>query len=167
MSQTLNPSHTPLWDDAMTASGDARGHRGKPDWSDIVFFLLLSAGAVYALITYNSAMDYYEQMILGGAVLGFSWMAWLWRPLRTVMVLSGLTALFAIWLYSDGQGLAYGDIARADTVFFLKYLFSSQSAILWMCALFVLATVTYWIGMFSTTAAWLGTVLTWGASMPA
>ncbi|MBP6019437.1 MAG: c-type cytochrome biogenesis protein CcsB [Burkholderiaceae bacterium] len=163
MSQTLNPSHTPLWDDAMTASGDSRGRRGKPDWTDVVFFLLLSAGAVYALFTYNNAMDYYEQLILGGAVLGFSWMAWLWRPLRTVMVLSGLTALFAVWLYSNGQGLANGDITRAETVFFLKYLFSSQSAILWMCALFVLATITYWIGIFSTTAAWLGTVLTWSA----
>ncbi|NYT65352.1 c-type cytochrome biogenesis protein CcsB [Alcaligenaceae bacterium] len=163
MSQTLNPSHTPLWDDAMTASGDARGHRGKPDWSDIVFFLLLSAGAAYALFTYSDAMDYYEKLILAGSVLGFSWMAWLWRPLRTVMVLSGLTALFAVWLYSNGQGLANGDITRADTVFFLKYLFSSQSAILWMCALFVLATITYWIGIFSKTAAWLGTVLTWSA----
>lgn len=163
MSQTLTSTNTPLWEEAMTASGDSRGRRGKPDWSDIVFFLLLSAGAAYALVVYSDAMDYYEKLILAGSVLGFSWMAWLWRPLRTIMVLSGLTALFAIWLYSDGQGLSHGDIGRADTVFFLKYLFSSQSAILWMCALFVLATVVYWIGMFSQTAAWMGTVLTWGA----
>src|SRR5690606_22503768 len=47
--------------------------------------------------------------------------------------------------------------------FFLKYLFSSQSAILWMSALFILATICYWIGIFSVTAAWLGTALTWGA----
>ena len=48
-------------------------------------------------------------------------------------------------------------------MFFLKYLFSSQSAILWMSALFALAMVCYWIGFFSPTAAWLGTALTWGA----
>lgn len=147
----------------MSASGDARGSRGKPDWTDIVFFLLLSAGAVYALLTYSSAMDYYEKLILVGAVFMFSWIGWLWHPLRTVIVLSSLTALLAVWLYSDGAGLAQGDITRADTVFLLKYLISSQSAILWMCALFVLATISYWIGIFSQTAAWLGTVLTWSA----
>ncbi|MBC7204841.1 MAG: c-type cytochrome biogenesis protein CcsB, partial [Pusillimonas sp.] len=61
------------------------------------------------------------------------------------------------------QGLDQGDITRGESVFLLKYLFSSQSAILWMCALFFLATVSYWVGIFSQTAAWLGTALTWGA----
>lgn len=163
MSQTLTSSNTPLWDETMSSSGDARGNRGKPGWTDIVFFLLLSAGAVYALLTYSSAMDYYEKLILIGAVFMFSWMGWLWHPLRTVMVLSGLTALLAVWLYSNGGGLAQGDITRADSVFLLKYLISSQSAILWMCALFVLATIAYWVGIFSQTAAWLGSVLTWSA----
>ena len=124
---------------------------------------MLTAGAAYVFANYSASLDYYEKLILGGAVLGFSWMAWLWRPLRTLMVASGVTALFAIWLYSNGQGLAYGDLSRAESVFFLKYLFSSQSAILWMCALFVLAMICYWIGMVSQTAAWLGTALTWAA----
>ncbi|PLC49006.1 c-type cytochrome biogenesis protein CcsB [Pollutimonas subterranea] len=152
-----------MWQESMTASGDSRGSRGKPDWTDIAFFLLLTAGAVFALSAYGDSMDYYEKLILAGAVVWFSWMAWLWRPLRTIMLASGLSALFAIWLYSDGSGLANGDITRAENVFFLQYLFSSQSAILWMCALFVLATICYWIGIFSSTAAWVGTALTWGA----
>ncbi|QAA95648.1 c-type cytochrome biogenesis protein CcsB [Pollutimonas thiosulfatoxidans] len=152
-----------MWQESMTASGDARGQRGKPDWTDLVFFLLLAAGAAYVLTAYADSMDYYEKMILGGTVVGLSWLAWLWRPLRTLMIASGATAIFAIWLYSDGGGLAQGDLARAETVFFLKYLFSSQSAILWMCSLFVLAMVCYWIGIFSKTAAWMGTVLTWSA----
>jgi cytochrome c-type biogenesis protein CcsB len=146
----------------MTASGDARGTRGRPDWTDLVFFLVLCAGAAYALVTYETSMDGYEQAILVGTVPMLSWLAWLWRPLRTLMVACGVSALFAIWLYSTGT-LAEGDIGRAETVFFLKYLFSSQSAILWMCALFVLATVCYWIGIFSNTAAWMGSTLTWGA----
>jgi len=79
------------------------------------------------------------------------------------MIASGLTALFAIWLYADGGNMAQGSLSRAEDVFLLKYLLSSQSAILWMCTLFVLATVCYWIGYFSKTAAWLGTVLTWAA----
>jgi len=147
----------------MATSGDARGQRGRPDWTDIVFFLLLSAGAVYALLNYDGAMDYYEKLILVSAVPFFAWVGWLWHPLRNLMVLAGATALLAIWLYSDGGGLAQGDISRAETVFLLKYLFSSQSAVLWMCALFVLATISYWIGFVSNTAAWLGTVLTWSA----
>lgn len=163
MSESTLKSNMPMWQETMVASGDSRGNRGKPDWTDIVFFLLLSLGAAYALTNYSQSMDYYEKLILCGAVPVISWMAWLWRPLRTVMVCSGLTALFAIWLYSNGGGLAQGDITRAESVFFLKYLFSSQSAILWMCALFVLAMVCYWIGIFSQTAAWVGTVLTWGA----
>lgn len=152
-----------LWESGMTPSGDSRGVRGRPDWTDIVFFLALAAGAAYALFAYGDRMDYYEKIILVCAVPGFSWVAWLWRPLRLWMVATGLSALFAIWLYSGGEGLAQGDIARAESVFLLKYLFSSQSAILWMCALFVLATVCYWIGYVSSTAAWVGTALSWGA----
>lgn len=153
----------PAWQDAMAASGDARGQRGKPNWTDVLFFLLLAAGAAYALFAYSDYMDYYEKIILCGAVVGFAWMGWLWRPLRWLMIASCATALFAIWLYSNGGGLSQGDITRSESVFLLKYLFSSQSAILWMCALFFLATLSYWIGFASKTAAWLGTVLTWGA----
>ena len=153
----------PVWQDTMTASGDARGQRGKPNWTDAAFFLLLAAGAAYALYAYSGNMDYYEKIILCGAVVGFSWMGWLWRPLRVLMVASGVTALLAIWLYSGGGGLSQGDITRSESIFLLKYLFSSQSAILWMCALFFLATICYWIGYASKTAAWLGTALTWGA----
>ncbi|WP_199748489.1 c-type cytochrome biogenesis protein CcsB [Candidimonas sp. SYP-B2681] len=163
MSESTIKSSTPMWQESMASSGDSRGNRGKPDWTDIVFFVLLALGAAYALTDYGPSMDYYEKLILCGAVVWLSWMAWLWRPLRTLMVVSSLSALFAIWLYSNGGGLAQGDITRAENVFFLKYLFSSQSAILWMCALFVLATVCYWIGIFSTTAAWVGTAFTWGA----
>jgi len=163
MSESILRSNAPLWQDAMTASGDSRGQRGKPDWTDIAFFLLLAVGAAYVLTNFTDSMDYYEKIILVGAVFALSWMAWLWRPLRTLMIASGASALFAIWLYSNGGGLAQGDLSRAESVFFLKYLFSSQSAILWMCALFVLGMVCYWIGFFSKTAAWLGTVLTWSA----
>ena len=42
-----------------------------------------------------------------------------------------------------------GNLARAESVFWLKYFLSSQSAILWMSVLFFMSTVFYWIGMFS------------------
>src|SRR3546814_2315244 len=114
MSESSLASNARMWQDSMTASGDSRGHRGKPDWTDILFFLALAAGAAYVLVHYAQSMDYYEKLILCGAVAGLSWMAWLWRPLRTLMIVSGASALFAIWLYSGGGGLEQGDITRAE-----------------------------------------------------
>ena len=152
-----------MWQQAESASGDKRGQRGRPDWTDWGFLLALLAAAAYILMQYPEQMDGYEKAILVGAAFGLGWMGWLWRPLRTLFVASGLAALLAIWLYAGGGSLLQGDLARADQVFLLKYLLSSQSAILWMCALFALATVCYWVGMFSRTAAWMGTGLTWAA----
>lgn len=146
----------PLWQEGMSETGDARIQRGRPDWTDALFFLVLAAGAGFALTRFTGAMDYYEKIILCGAVPFVTWLGWLWRPMRRLMIAVAMSSLFAIWLYQ-------GDLGRAEQVFFLKYLFSSQSAILWMCALFMIAMVCYWIGFISQTAAWLGTALTWGA----
>jgi cytochrome c-type biogenesis protein CcsB len=155
MAQTITAERA-SWED-LTESGDGRMLRGRPDWTDLLFFVLLSAGAAYALTTYSESMDIYEKWILVGTVPFVVWLGWLWRPLRTYMVASALTALFAIWLYD-------GNLANAEQNFFLKYFFSSQSAILWMCMMYLLATICYWIGFASTTAAWLGTFLSWGAT---
>jgi len=149
--------------ESATLPGWNAAPRGRFGASDLVYGVLLAAATAWALMTFGDAMDVYEQAILIGTVPALVWIAWLWRPLRTLMLTCGITAVLAIWLYSGGTGLAQGDIARAESVFLLKYLLSSQSAILWMCALFALATVCYWIGLISPTAAWLGTVLTWGA----
>ncbi|UOD50471.1 c-type cytochrome biogenesis protein CcsB [Orrella daihaiensis] len=155
MAQTITAERA-SWED-LTESGDSRQLRGKPDWTDLLFFVVLAAGAAYALTTYSESMDIYEKWILVGTVPFVVWVGWLWRPLRTYMVASGLTALFAIWLYD-------GNLANAEQNFFLKYFFSSQSAILWMCMMYLLATICYWIGFASNTAAWLGTFLSWGAT---
>ena len=65
---TSSHSTDALWQPALSPTGDARAQRGRPDWTDIVFFLLLAVGAGYALTGYGSAMDYYEKIILCGAV---------------------------------------------------------------------------------------------------
>ena len=164
MAQTLSSATPTMWQDNIASSGDRRGIRGRPNWSDVLYLVLLALGAAYALNAYSTSMDYYEKIILVAFVPFVTWLGWLWRPLRTLTVACGLTALLAVWLYSTGDGLSTGDIEKADTVFLLKYLFSSQSAILWMCALFILATVMYWAGFFSNTAAWMGSGLTWAAA---
>jgi len=141
---------------SMSETGDARTHRGRPDWTDLLFLACLALCAGVLLYRFPASMDVYEKMILVGTVPFLAWLGWLWRPLRSLMIACFLAAGFAIYLYQ-------GDLARAEQVFFLKYLFSSQSAILWMCALFLIAMVCYWVGFVSATAAWLGTALTWGA----
>ena len=143
------------WDD-LSDPGQSRLERGRPSILDALFFLLLAVGAGFALTRYSQSMDSYEKVILVLTVPFLTWLGWLWQPLRTLMVAMSLAAGLALWLYG-------GDIARADQAFLLKYLLSSQSAILWMCALFVVATFCYWLGLASPTAAWLGTALTWGA----
>lgn len=143
------------WDD-LSDPGQSRLERGHPTLFDVLFFLLLAAGAGFALMRYSQSMDSYEKVILVLTVPFLTWLGWLWQPLRTLMIAMAIAAGLALWLYQ-------GDITRADQAFLLKYLFSSQSAILWMCALFVVATFCYWLGLASPTAAWLGTALTWGA----
>lgn len=153
---TTTSNSAAAWTSGFSPTGDGRAQRGRPDWTDIAFFLLLAAGAGFALTRFSGAMDYYEKLILCGTVPALAWLGWLWRPLRHLMIACALAAGLALLLYQN-------DLARAEQVFFLKYLLSSQSAILWMSALFVLAMLCYWIGILSPTAAWLGTALTWGA----
>ena len=138
--------------------------RSAWDW---LFALAVVAGAGYAFSRYSGSMDGYEKAILLGAVPAVVALGWFWSALRTLSVGVGAAALLAIALYSrttDGFG---ADLAQADHVFLLKYFLSSQSAILWMCVLFVMSTVFYWIGFFvkaeDNTALRLGSQLAWAA----
>ena len=117
--------------------------RSPLDW---VFAVLVAAGAAFAFLRYGGFMDVYEKAILVGCVPAAVWLGWFWRPLRLLMVGAAALALLGIVSYQvDGQG----SLARADSVFWLKYFLSSQSAILWMSMLFFMSTIFYWIGMFS------------------
>ena len=108
------------------------------DWG---FALLALLGTVFAFTRYQHAMDLYEQAILICSLPAVIWLAWFWRPLRTLMLVVTGLSLLAIYLYQ-------GDLARSEQVFLLKYFLSSQSAILWMSMLFFISTVFYWAGIF-------------------
>jgi cytochrome c-type biogenesis protein CcsB len=58
-----------------------------------------------------------------------------------------------------------GSLELANTKFFLKYLLSSQSAILWMSFLIFLSTIFYWGGLIGRSALGysIGTLLCWSA----
>ena len=105
-------------------------------WFDWLFAAIVAAGALFALSRFGDFMDIYEKAILLAAIPALAAFGWFWKPFRGLLIGVGLISLFAISQY-------HGDLARMEQAFFLKYLISSQAAIMWMCALFVLATFTY------------------------
>lgn len=141
--------------------------RSPADW---LFALLVLAGAGFAFMRYHASMDGYEKGILACAVPALIALGWFWRPLRVLGVAVGAATLLAIQLYlqhTDGFG---ADLAAADKVFLLKYMLSSQSAILWMSVLFFMSTLAYWGGFVfknrasgDNMAEQTGSVLAWGA----
>ncbi|WP_370262824.1 c-type cytochrome biogenesis protein CcsB [Limnobacter sp.] len=127
-------------------------------WKDVVFTLLLVLGAAYASSEYHSFMDIYEISILWSCVPVTAYMAYRWEALKWLLLAVAGLSLLSIASYG-------GNLQAAEQKFFLKYLLSSQSAILWMGVMFVVATLSYWIGLLgrSPTSLFVGTALTWGA----
>ena len=128
-------------------------------WMDWVYAISLVAGAVYALKLYGDYMDGYEKAILVGTALTMAGLGWHWKAVRVLMAVIIGVSLWSISLYQ-------GDLARADQTFLLKYLISSQTAIMWMCFLFAMAGVAYWAGLLarSDSVTQTGTGLTWSAT---
>ena len=129
-----------------TALSLDKGYLFRRSLLDWAFAALVAAGFLYAFARYGAFMDVYEKGILLAAIPAAVAMGWFWRPLQMLMVVVTGFALLGIVSYQ-------GDLARAETVFWLKYFLSSQSAILWMSVLFFMSTIFYWIGMFSGRGA--------------
>jgi cytochrome c-type biogenesis protein CcsB len=132
----------------------------RRNWFDWVFAVIVLAGGLFAFSRYGGFMDVYEKGILLGAMPAVIWLGWFWRPVRLLLLLVAAFALMGIASYQ-------GSLARAETVFWLKYFLSSQSAILWMSVLFFMATIFYGIGTFakgqSATMEMIGSRITWVA----
>ena len=126
------------------------------DW---IFAACLVMGSIYAYQKYSNLMDGYEVGILFGTALSFIAAGWLWKPARSFMIAVAVLSLFAINLYGT-------ELAAGESNFFLKFLFSGQSATMWMSALFVMATVAYFIELFSGNAftGKVANAMTWSAT---
>lgn len=98
------------------------------DVFDWLYAALIVVAAVVAEQQYGQYMDIYEHSILIGSTLGLIALGWFWKSWRWFFPLTGALALAAIALYA-------GDINQGQSRFFLRYLLSSQSAIMW-CACF-------------------------------
>ena len=107
---------------------------------------------------YKQPMDHFELAILLGTSPALIGLGWFWKSIRVYSLVVITLSLVALFLYSGQRELA-------ETNFFLKYLLSSQSAIMWMSTLFVMATLTYFLGLFTSNEITLKTAsyLTWAA----
>ena len=116
----------------------------------------LLAASLFGLMRFGAFMDIYEKAILLAAAPTFAWLGWYWKPVRWLIPVAAVLSLFAIELYG-------GHLDMANQKFFLKYILSSQSAILWMGTLFVLSTLFYWIGLVARSefGSSVGSLLCW------
>ncbi len=128
------------------------------DW---IWAAALLFGAGYAWNKYSALMDNYEVGILFGTAIALIALGWYWKATRHLMIAIAAISLFAVSLYGN-------DLGQAEQNFFLKFLVSSQSATMWMSALFVMATVTYYvylakpnefIGKVATSMVWVATTM--------
>ncbi|MEY4698673.1 MAG: hypothetical protein RIR85_93 [Pseudomonadota bacterium] len=112
---------------------------------DYIFAVALAGGAIFAEMRFSEHMDVYEQAILFASVPVLAILGWAWAPLRNLMVVSTILSFVAIYFYQTPEG---GSLARAEQAFFLKYMLSSQSAILWMSVFFCFSTLFYTLNLF-------------------
>ncbi|MDC8784788.1 c-type cytochrome biogenesis protein CcsB [Roseateles koreensis] len=139
--------------------------RSVADW---LFAAMILGGGLFAFQRYGVSMNGYEKGILTFAVPALIALGWFWRPLRLLTLCVGIASLSAIQLYGQHSDSFGADLAAADQVFWLKYMLSSQSAIMWMSVLFYMSTLFYWGGFFTqrgnnSTAELIGSKLAWGA----
>lgn len=132
-----------------------------------LIFITLSLGMAWA--QWHTFMDGYEQIILFATLPSLALFGLFWPAFQFYFPTALLGSSYAIWLYQ-------GDISRDKTVFGLKYLFSSQNAILWMCALLGCSALMYLISFIKTrrlvpeiayqeTMGKIATGLMWAASI--
>ncbi len=129
-------------------------------WFDWLWAALVIAGAGYTYREYSGLMDGYEVAILAGSALSTIALGWLWKPTRALTLAVAAISLFGVSRYGT-------DLTIQESDFFLKFLVSSQSAIMWMSALYVLATITYFIHLVSRSefVGKVASAMTWSATV--
>lgn len=137
------------------------GNRLSLRLADYLWCALLLGGFSFVFAWFREHLNGYEWVIFTclTLVLGYAGIAW--SELRRLLLIVATLALFSIHLYD-------ANLSLAEERFVLQYFLASQSAVMWMSFLFVLATLSYFLALFSGAAfpAATGTWLTWsGAGM--
>lgn len=120
---------------------------------------VMALAGIILITMYYDVFDYYEVGIVVLTVVCLALIGQDWVGIRWYITAVGLLSFFAVHRYTN-------DLALANTDFFLSYILASQSAFMWMSALFVMAMVVYFAGLFlrSEFTQKVGTALTWSAS---
>ncbi|OUR73485.1 c-type cytochrome biogenesis protein CcsB [Methylophaga sp. 41_12_T18] len=119
----------------------------------------MALAALALLVIYADVFDVYEISIVIFTAVTMALLGQNWAGFRHHSITVTILSLLAIQRYG-------ADLSLADSDFLLSYILASQSAFMWMSALFVLATVTYFIGLIlrSDFTQQVGTGLTWSAA---
>lgn len=134
----------------------------KSDKSTMVVWLwrlLMALSAIGLISFYSEVLDVYEVSIVILTAIGMAFLGQDWPGFRWHTVAVAVLSLFAVTIYGS-------ELGQSETNFWLNYLLASQSAFMWMSALFVMATVTYFAGTLlrSDFTEKVGTALTWSAT---
>ena len=124
--------------------------------ADYLWGVLLLAGFGFVHANFRQAMNGYEWVIFTCVVLLLGYAGSVWQELRRLLLSVAVLALLSLHLYD-------ANLAQAETRFLLQYFLASQSAVMWMSVLFVLATLSYFLAL-CTGATFPGVVatgLTW------
>ncbi|WP_106381691.1 c-type cytochrome biogenesis protein CcsB [Thiomicrorhabdus sp. Kp2] len=127
-------------------------------WASFVTFI-----SFYGWYEFGNLMDEYEVAILIGTAISLIWLGRFWPSIQTVTLVTAAMSFLAIWTYAN-----HGNVFAAnEQAFFLKYLISSQSAIMWMNALIILAMVTYFLALYqkSEFTGKVATAMVWSAAV--
>ncbi|HEY0722307.1 MAG TPA: c-type cytochrome biogenesis protein CcsB [Gammaproteobacteria bacterium] len=145
--------------DLIASQLDTRPFLKRLGLFDWLWGLVVVVGALYTWNRFGDLMDTFEQVILPLSALGLLALGWLWKPARPLTLAVAALSLFSVWLYGD-------DLTRGEQNFFLKFILASQSAIMWMSALYVMATGAYLLALLlrSEFTGKVATALTWSAT---
>ncbi|MDF1588994.1 MAG: c-type cytochrome biogenesis protein CcsB [Gammaproteobacteria bacterium] len=121
--------------------------------------IVIALSGVALLATYFNVFDGYEIAIVILTAVTLILLGQNWPQFRVHIISVSLLSWFAVARYGT-------DLDLGDSDFFLNYILSSQSAFMWMSALFVLATLTYLGGLLlrSDFTEKVATALTWSAA---
>jgi cytochrome c-type biogenesis protein CcsB len=121
--------------------------------------IIMFIAAIGLLVKYQTVFDVYEISIVIFTAVTLAFLGQNWPGFRVHILIVTVLSLFAISRYNN-------DLSLADSDFFLNYLLASQSAFMWMSALFVGATVVYFAGLVfrSEFTEKVASALTWSAT---
>ncbi|WP_438970251.1 c-type cytochrome biogenesis protein CcsB [Methylophaga sp.] len=134
----------------------------NPNKSSILTWLwrlLMTLSAIGLISYYAEVLDVYEVSIVILTAISMAFLGQDWPGFRWHVIAAAILSLVAVSLYGT-------DLGQAENSFWLNYILASQSAFMWMSALFVMATVTYFAGMALDSAFTqkVATALTWSAT---